>query len=118
MEWRFGMKKCIILLVGIVLALSGCSQSKKATPYFNATVLEVYENSVLVTPFEGEEELKSSDEIVVSTSVESPTIEVPKMEEGTCIRIMYNGEIAESYPAQIHTVFAIYLVDENGEIIE
>lgn len=38
------------------------------------------------------------------------------MEVGDTIRIVYNGEIAESYPAQIATVFAIYPVDESGEL--
>lgn len=78
-------------------------------------MLEVYEKSVLVEPFEGEVELSSSDQIVVSTEVVS-THEVPQMEVGDTIRIVYNGEIAESYPAQIATVFAIYPVDESGEL--
>lgn len=43
--------------------------------------------------------------------------EVPKLEEGTRVNIVYNGDVQEYYPAQIKTVFAIYLVDENGEVI-
>lgn len=60
-------------------------------------------NSILVEPFEGEQELTSVDRISVSTDVISIQ-EVPEMEEGTEVRVVYNGEIAESYPAQIHHV--------------
>ena len=35
----------------------------------------------------------------------------------TEVCIVYNGEILETYPARIKTVFAIYLLDENGEAI-
>ena len=78
------------------------SQSKEP---LHATVLEVYEKSVLVEPFEGEEELLSSDQVVVNTDVES-THEIPEMEEGTTVRIVYNGDIAETYPAQTITFFS------------
>ena len=86
-------------------------------PYFTATVVEIYENSVLVSPVEGEDILKSSDLIVVSTDVIT-TNKVPDMEIGDTIRIIFNGAIQESYPAQINTVFAIYSVNaEDGSII-
>ncbi len=84
-------------------------------PYFNATVLEVYENSVLVEPFENEEIRKSSDKISVSTSVIS-TNPVPKLKKGMKIRVVYNGEILETYPASLGEVFAIYELDKNGEV--
>ncbi len=105
----------VVLLISMIF-IAGC-ENEAANPYFNATVLEVYEKSVLVEPFEGEEELPSADQFVVNTDVVS-TNEVPQMEEGTTIRVVYNGDIAESYPAQINTVFAIYLVDDAGELIE
>ena len=111
------MKKTVsVVLLLCMIFLTGCKNEAK-NPYFNATVLEVYEKSVRVKPFEGSDELKSAEQIDVNTEVIS-THEVPEMEEGTTIRILYNGDIAESYPAQINTVFAIYLVDETGELIE
>ena len=111
------MKRIVsLVLLLCMIFLAGCGNEAK-NPYFNATVLEISENSVLVAPFEGAEELKSADQIDVSTAVQS-THEVPQMEVGTTIRIVYNGDIAESYPAQINTVFAIYPVDETGELIE
>lgn len=90
---------------------SSSSQTGNYNPYFNATVLEVYKNSVLVEPFEGSNELKSADKITVSTNVVS-THPVPELKNGMQIRIVYNGTIEEIYPANIPTAFAIYELRE------
>ncbi len=113
------MKKILfVLALTFTIIQTGCGIKKEAAdPYFNATVLEVNEKSVLVEPFEGSNELSSSDQIVVSTAVISDH-ELPAMEAGTLIRIVYDGEIAETYPAQIANTFAIYLIDETGELLE
>lgn len=105
-----------ILAVISILYLTGCSE-KDTDSYFNATVLEIHEKSILVEPFEGSEELKSSDRILAS-SITNSNHKVPEMKEGTTVRIVYNGIIAETYPAQINEVYAIYLVNSEGEIIE
>ena len=61
------------LLAGVViLFLTGCGESVitpigTAQAYFEATVLEVKEHTLLVEPLEGEEERKSSDRISVGT---------------------------------------------------
>ncbi len=89
---------------------------KNQNPYFNATVLEVYENSVLVEPFSNEEIRKSSDKIYVGTDVIS-TNPVPELKKGMQIRVVYNGKILETYPASIPDVFAIYELDTNGQVI-
>lgn len=80
-------------------------------PFFNATVLEVNEKNILVEPFEGEDERRSASQIYVSTDVIS-TNPVPEIKKGDEIRIIYNGEIQETFPAQISKVFAIYLINE------
>lgn len=80
-------------------------------PFFNATVLEVNGRNILVEPFEGEDERRSASQIYVSTDVIS-TIPVPELKKGDEIRIVYNGEIQETFPAQISKVFAIYPIDE------
>ena len=81
---------------------------ENTNPSFTATVLSVYENSVLVEPDADTDERKSSDKIVVSTDVKS-TNPVPGLKKGDKIRIVYNGSIEETYPAGINTVFAIYI---------
>ena len=112
------MRKRSVVLGACIFAafsLTGCkdTETPKGNPTFNATVLEIGENTISVEPFENEE---ISGEITVTTDVVSK-IEVPELEEGTEVCIVYNGEILETYPARIKTVFAIYLLDENGEAI-
>lgn len=100
-----------------------------SNPYFNAEVLEVNEKSILVKPDPDSNEIKSADKISVSLDVIS-TIPVPTFKIGDRVRVIYNGEItitnastfsaifpAESYPAQINKVFAIYLLSEDGKVL-
>lgn len=64
---------------------------------FKATVIEINGNSVMVEPLEGEVELKSSDRITFNTD----DLEKLDLTLGSIVEITYNGEIMESYPAQI-----------------
>ena len=65
---------------------------------FKATVLEINENSVLVEPHESETERQSSDKISFSTA----NLEKIDVRVGSTVIVTYNGEIMESYPAQIN----------------
>ena len=87
-----------------------------ANPYFNAEVLEVTEKSILVKPDNDSKETKSADKIYVSLDVISE-IPVPTINTGDRVRVIYNGEIAETYPAQINNVFVIYLLGENDMVL-
>ena len=87
-----------------------------ANPYFNAEVLEVTEKSILVKPDDDSKETKSADKIYVSLDVISE-IPVPTINAGDRVRVIYNGEIAETYPAQINNVFVIYLLGENNMVL-
>ncbi len=89
---------------------------KKQNPYFNATVLEVLKNSILVKPDQESDERKISDKIYVSTEVIS-TNPVPSLKKGERVRVVYNGQVAEVYPANINKVFAIYKLDKEDEVI-
>jgi len=66
---------------------------------FVATVLEIDENSILVEPVEGEDILKSGDQVSVITGALEPE-DVPAMEEGDTVRVFYTGGVMESYPLQ------------------
>lgn len=44
-------------------------------------------------------------------------IPVPNFIVGDRVRVIYNGEIAETYPAQINKVFVIYLLGENDMVL-
>ncbi len=87
-----------------------------ANPYFNAEVLEVTAKSILVKPDDDSKETKSADKIYVSLDVISE-IPVPTINAGDRVRVIYNGEIAETYPAQINNVFVIYLLGENNMVL-
>lgn len=87
-----------------------------SNPYFNAEVIEVGNKNIVVKPDEASNEIKSADKISVSLDVIS-TIPVPTFKIGDRVRVVYNGEIAETYPAQINTVFAIYLLREDGIVL-
>ena len=87
-----------------------------ANPYFNAEVLEVTEKNILVKPDDDSKETKSADKIYVSLDVISE-IPVPTINTGDRVRVIYNGEIAETYPAQINNVFVIYLLGENNMVL-
>lgn len=97
---------------GILLCtlLSGCLGTEAKQDFFNATVLEIAEDYLLVEPVEGESGLNSSDKIQVTKDVVS-TDGIPDLTVGDEIRIVYNGEIMETYPAKLGIVYAIYRAD-------
>ena len=83
---------------------------------FEAEIIGVQENSILVIPVDGSSELNSSDRISVAlTSVQVPF----NLIEGQTVKIVYDGMIAESYPAQILNIFSIELISDihNDDII-
>lgn len=72
---------------------------------FQATVIEVTDSSLLVEPVDGSPELASSDQFSV------PNTEKLALQTGDMVEIAYNGEILESYPAQLGEVYKITLVE-------
>ena len=84
---------------------------EKEQVYFDATVLEVKKKSIKV---KCSESFDSGIPIDEEFSVESG--ELPDLNAGDHIRIVFDGIIKESYPLQLGNVFAIYLLDENGNL--
>lgn len=95
----------------------GCTKGEAGNS-FNAFVIESSEASLLVEPEEGSQELRSADKIVISiddeTILESQEgkIKFEDINIGDRIKIMYNGGIAESYPAQIYGTYRIKLLNK------
>lgn len=79
-------------------------------------LLKLKKKSILVKPDANSSESKSADKISVSLDVVSE-IPVPNFIVGDRVRVIYNGEIAETYPAQINKVFVIYLLGENDMVL-
>lgn len=106
------IKKCLILLLFAVFA--GCTAPMNMNtvvnePNFSGIVEEVYDGSILVRVNEGEDERKSSD--LMSVSLNTMLADsMTHFSVGDEVRVYYDGYIAESYPAQIHSVYAITLV--------
>lgn len=112
------MKKNISIILSImcILSLVGCGKKEPVgdppSVSFQATILEINNQTYLVEPVEGSQELKSADQITVPMKNLDPSLEP---EIGDIIEIKYNGEIAESYPAQITEVYGIKVVKEASE---
>lgn len=106
------MKKGWNILLAALLLLSGCGRGMEDViqkePNFGAVVVSAGEQSILVLVDEGEEERRSSDLISVSLDVREPD-SMSRFDVGDAVRVYYDGSIAESYPAQITTVYAITL---------
>ena len=89
---------------------------EKQQVYFVAPVLEEKKKSIKVKCSESfDSGIPVDEEFSVTTNrVESG--ELPDLNAGDHIRIVFDGIIKESYPLQLGNVFAIYLLDENGNL--
>ncbi len=78
---------------------------------FEAAILEIHDSYFLVEPSAGFQEANSSDKIQVSTQNADQSID---WKVGDFVRITYNGQIQELYPAilpQVYKVEKLSLVD-------
>lgn len=80
-------------------------------PNFTGVVDEVLDKAIIVSVDEGEDALKSSDKMSVSLDVKLKD-SMTHFNVGDKVKVFYDGVIAESYPAQVNTVYAILLVNE------
>ena len=103
----------IVLILVCILSLAGCEKKQN---YFNATVLEIHEDSILVECLDVTNGVVSQgEEVEVSTNVVSAN-GVPELEIGDNIRIVC-GEVTDSIPLKTEQVYAIYLLDEDENVI-
>ena len=106
----------ILEVLGCIVALSGC-KNEAGQAYFNAKVLEVNKEYVDVRCIEAFNSGISVDEEFSVTKDVVSAEGVPELNVDDNIRVVFNGDVMESDPLQIGTVYAIYLLDENGEVI-
>lgn len=102
---------CLIIVV-VCLVLMQQQQEVTAKAEFEAIVLE-NGTQLLVEPAEGSSERNSSDQIVLH--LPQP---LESLQPGDRIIVGYDGEIAESYPAQIFNVAFIKRAPEAAETPE
>ena len=89
---------------------------EKEQVYFDATVLEVKKKSIKVKCSESFDSGIPVDEEFSVTMNRVESGELPDLNAGDHIRIVFDGIIKESYPLQLGKVFAIYLLDENRNL--
>ena len=106
----------ILAVLGCIVAWSGCKNEAEQA-YFNAKVLEVNKEYVDVRCIEAFNSGISVDEEFSVTKDVVSAEGVPELNVDDNIRVVFNGDVMESDPLQIGTVYAIYLLDENGEVI-
>ncbi len=100
-------------ILGSIIPMSMDNVAKE--PHFSGTVTEVYDNAILVSVDEGEDARRSSDLISVSLDVKLKD-SMTDFTVGDRVIVYYNGEIAESYLAQVNTVYAIVLTSPDMRI--
>lgn len=120
------MKKFIALFLAVacIAVMAGCSAKEpvgdppeaNGQDYFNAEVLEVLDNQIEVRCLDVTTgAITEGTELSVTTKVSSAN-EVPEMEVGDHIRVVFTG-VMETDPPRLQTVFSIWKVDENGEVL-
>ncbi len=82
---------------------------------FRGKIVEMYMDNLIVEPLENEEIRRSSDRIKVWFG-QNPEFHPPIFPEGTLVEIEFDGNIDETYPAQINAI-NLRTIDENGNDI-
>ncbi|MEG1072408.1 MAG: DUF3221 domain-containing protein [Oscillospiraceae bacterium] len=78
--------------------------------HFSGMVTEVFDKAIIVAVDENEDERKSCDQMSVSLDVKLKD-SMTEFAVGDTVKVFYDGTIAESYPGQINTVYAILLIN-------
>ena len=110
------MKKLIALVLALacVLGLIGCSKNFEDKPTVIGSIKEIYDNHILIATSTTEgHPYGASIDISISTK-DCKEIYNP-LTVGDEIIVYYDGNIAESEPAQINTVYAIKLKVKASE---
>lgn len=85
-------------------------------PYFDATVEEVTKNSIILTPLNNQSAVTGYNKLEIPTVLNNGNA-VTELKDGDVVRVIFNGQIAKSSPGKINIVFAVYLLDKNGDPI-
>lgn len=114
-----------IITFSLGLLMIGCVKCKvesgKTQNYINAVVDDITEDSINIIPIDNEDVNSEKDIINAKSGIVNKNIistdKLPELEKGDKIRIVYNGESVQEDPLKIDIVFAIYLLNENDEVI-
>ena len=107
----------LLLILIILVSLTACS-NEKGQDYFNAKVLEIKEDELIVECIDEATNQLAGSTLSISTNVVSAD-GIPQMEIGQKIRVVFDSSkvIKQDDPVRIEHVYAIYLLDTNREVI-
>ncbi len=104
----------MLTLIVIALLLVCCAKDEvdeNGQDYFNAKVLEVCDSSILAECTDkGQSGMSVGGQVFISRETIAAD-GFPEVTVGDEIRVVFDGEIMETDPAQINTPFAVYVVD-------
>ncbi len=107
MKKRIACALVLIVMFGLVACggRAGKDFDKPDDLYtFDAKILEIHDSYFLVKPDAGTQEANCSDKIKVSTQNADRSID---WQVGDLVRITYNGQIQELYPAILPQVYKV-----------
>lgn len=105
------------MMMALMILVSCNNTEDREEVSFVATVIEINDSKLLVEPVEGSDELRSADKISVSTGQakildsQDKEISIENIVVGDRVEIVYDGTIAESYPAQIHRCYKVKVLE-------
>lgn len=102
------LKRALICLIALVLVLSGGCHKKAATKSFTATVISVYETSIMVEP-------DKKSQLGMEVSVLFASAEAASIQAGDNVEVTYSGEVMTSYPPQIRALSCKVLQKATSE---
>lgn len=104
------------MIVSVVLCCLVLTNAKGEQEYFEAVVLEVYDDSAVVEAIASDSEnikniVPSGGSIIINTNTINELTRI-ELKEGDEIRIVYNMDSIRKDPLRIEIVYAIYMLDE------
>lgn len=101
----------------LVATLCSCGKQEQGNPIvlpdnnqvsvtFQAAVVEINNDTIFIKPADGSLELGSADKFRISNEKSL------ELQVGDLIEIDYNGEIMESYPAQLGEIYKITVIEQ------
>ena len=113
------MKKMIAFVLAsvLILALVACGNDK-GQDYLNATVLEITDTEIIAEGIDEPTSQLTGKTLAVSKNVISAS-GIPEIEVGDEIRVVFDFSKVDKQgtSVRIEHVYAIYLLDENNNVI-
>lgn len=120
--------KRLALIFTCLLLLSACSSPQQSdenvNPFFNAEVVRWDADEVLLSPVDiPDEEIDDQFALLEEFTIPASTFEehgITALESGDMIRVVCSGlpEDDDSNPVSLDTIFSIYLLDADGNILD